>query len=132
VVVARATTDSLVKLPARVQALSERCANVGVLLVGKSTYATDDLGEFIGTPHVWTVGAVDDLAELAVSTLKPGRARRSWLWRNAVEVAADVAAVAHEPTSPQSMPSSTSLSTSPSVRSDGVGERLVQGSSSWP
>jgi MinD-like ATPase involved in chromosome partitioning or flagellar assembly len=92
-VLCRSHPEDLVQVPARVAAL-RRDAPVGVLVVGKAAYGTDELGEFFGTPVVWTVAASNDLTAIAGAVLVPGRARRTWLWRSALEVAAGVAALA--------------------------------------
>ena len=79
--------------------MSPRCGrtarDVGVLVVGKAPYTTGELGDFFGTPVVWRVDAADDLPAVAGAVLSPGRARRSWLWRTALDVAAELAGRVH-------------------------------------
>jgi hypothetical protein len=90
-VVCRAGPEDLVQVPGRVAAMQQHAATVGVLVVGKPPYDRSELIEFFGTPRVWVVAESDELTRLAGDALRPGRARRSWLWRSAVEVAAEVA-----------------------------------------
>ena len=90
-VVCRAGPEDLVQVPGRVAAMQQHAATVGVLVVGKPPYDRSELIEFFGTARVWSVAESDELTRLAGDALRPGRARRSWLWRSAVEVAAEVA-----------------------------------------
>jgi hypothetical protein len=83
--------EDLVQLPARVAALP---GPVAVLVVGRSGHGEDELAGFTGAAAVWKVGAVDDLPVQAGRLLVPGRARRSWLWRQAVDVASAAALLA--------------------------------------
>ena len=82
-----------------------------MLVVGKAPYDNSELAEFFGTASVRSAADSDDLTQMAGQALTPGRARRSLLWRSAVEVAADVASLAVAPV--------------PAVRVDtsGIGER---------
>jgi hypothetical protein len=89
-VVSASRPEDLVQVPSRVAALSAG-GRVGVLAVG-SGYRAEELAEFTGTPLVWTVDASGDLPVIAGQVLAPGRARRSWLWRQALDVAAAIAA----------------------------------------
>lgn len=52
------------------------------------------LAEFFGTPWVWSAAESEDLTRVAGQVLAPGKARRSLLWRSAVEIAAEVASLA--------------------------------------
>lgn len=90
-VVCRAGPEDLVQVPGRVAAMQQHAATVGVLLVGKPPYDRSELIEFFGTARVCSVAESDELTRLAGDALLPGRARRSWLWRSAVEVAAEIA-----------------------------------------
>jgi MinD-like ATPase involved in chromosome partitioning or flagellar assembly len=92
-VVCRSRPEDIVQVPARVAALRS-AATVGVLVVGKTDYSGAELCDFFGTPVVWTVAGSDDLTALAGAVMVPGRARRSWVWRTALEVAASVACLA--------------------------------------
>ena len=91
VVVSRSSHEDFVQVPTRVGTLHDHVAQVGVIVVGKSAHQVDDLSAFFGTGLIWMVGASDELREVAGAALVGGRARRSWLWRTAVNVAADVA-----------------------------------------
>jgi hypothetical protein len=90
-VVCRARPEDLVQVPGRVAAMQEHAATVGALVVGKPPYHRSELVEFFGTACVWSVAESDELTGLAGDALRPGRARRSWLWRSAVEIAAEIA-----------------------------------------
>lgn len=98
-VMSRAAHEDLLQVPARVATMQRTCPTVGVIVVGKPRHGAPELGEFFGTGLVWTVPeAKDDMTELVGAAVTGGRARRSWLWRRAVEVAADVATkTTHEP-----------------------------------
>jgi len=88
VVVARAESEHLVQVPSRVAEVRKSCERVGVLVVGKPGHGTDELSAFFGSDQMWVVGATSDLVEMTAAVLSGGRARRSWLWRSAVDVAA--------------------------------------------
>ena len=83
--------EDVVQLPSRVASLPAPSDRVGVLVVGKSDYSRAELSEFVGVGHVWMVDDHPDLVPLAGQLLGPGRARRSWLWRQAVDVASAIA-----------------------------------------
>lgn len=93
-VVCRAGPEDLVQVPRRVAAIQQHAATVGVLVIGKPPYDKHELADFFGAASVWSVAASDDLAGMAGHALAPGKARRSWLWRSAVEIAAEVASLA--------------------------------------
>ena len=93
-VVCRAEPEDLVQVPRRVSAIQQHAATAGVLVIGKPPYDKHELADFFGTASVWSVAASDDLARMAGHALAPGKARRSWLWRSAVEIAAEVASLA--------------------------------------
>jgi hypothetical protein len=95
-VVSGTRPEDLVQLPSRVAALAAG-GRVGVLVVGGRGYRAEELAEFTGTPLVWTVDASSDLPVIAGQVLAPGRARRSWLWRQALDVAAAMAAAVVAP-----------------------------------
>jgi hypothetical protein len=85
--------EDLVQLPARVEALP---GPVAVLVVGRCDHGTDELVAFTGAVDVWRVDAVDGLPVVTGRLLAPGRERRSWVWRHAVDVATAAASLAHE------------------------------------
>jgi hypothetical protein len=96
VLVCHSRPEDMVQMPARVAALG--CdTTVGVLVVGKSVYGPEELRDFFGTPFVWTAAASQGLIGIAGAVLSSGRARRKWVWRTALDVAAGVAAVASDP-----------------------------------
>jgi hypothetical protein len=94
--VSSARVEDLVQVPARVSSLAA-AVSLGVLVVGRCAHNRDELAAFLNVPHVWLVDAPADLAEVAGSVLAPGRARRLWVWRQALGVAGDLAARAAEP-----------------------------------
>ena len=92
IVVCGGRQEDLVAVPARVTGLQQIGAgSVGVLVVGRSAYTLGELGDFFGTGLVWQVRQSDDLVELASLVFTSRRARRSWVWREALEVAARIA-----------------------------------------
>jgi hypothetical protein len=91
-----ARAEDLVQVPARVASLAAGCARVAVLVVGRTAYSSAELGEFFGTSMVWRVGAHADVATIAGVVLSPGRARRSLLWRTALDVTAEIARLVHD------------------------------------
>ncbi len=63
-----------------------------MLVVGKPQHSVEDLVGFFGTDMVWIVGAEENLVRIAGEAMAGGRARRSWVWRSAISIAADIAA----------------------------------------
>ncbi len=92
VLLTRSATEDLVQVPARVEFLRQHAQSVGVLVVGKPQHTVEDLVGFFGTDLVWTVGADENLVRIAGEAIAGGRARRSWVWRSAISIAADIAA----------------------------------------
>ena len=92
VLLTRSATEDLVQLPARVEFLRHHAQSVGVLVVGQPQHSVEDLVGFLGTDMVWTVGADENLVRIAGEAIAGGRARRSWVWRSAISIAADMAA----------------------------------------
>jgi hypothetical protein len=90
----RAGQEDLVQVPARVATLRSHCPEVVVLVTGKSPYSAAEQSAFFGSPAV-SVAAAEDLPRLAGAALTPGRARRSWVWRTALDVSADLARRLH-------------------------------------
>ena len=98
VLLTRSATEDLVQVPARVEFLRQHAQSVGVLVVGKPQHTVEDLVGFFGTDLVWTVGADENLVRIAGEAIAGGRARRSWVWRSAISIAADIAAtIAQQP-----------------------------------
>jgi hypothetical protein len=92
VVLCRNAQEDLVQVPARVAVLQRLGAAVGVMVVGKTAYHRDELAQFFGTGLLWQVEATNDLSALAGAVLSNNRrARRTLLWRSALEVAAGMA-----------------------------------------
>ncbi len=91
VVVSRAEHESLVQVPARVAALKQSCSSVGVLVVGKPTFAQAELQQFFDVPSTRIVESSPDLVSASLRVWSERRVRRSQLWRSAVAVAAETA-----------------------------------------
>ena len=91
--------DSLVRVPARVDALAEHGPTC-VLVVGTTRIRSGDLRRFLGGRAMWLVPSVADLPTATLRAVNGGRQRRSPLWRSAVAVAADVDAIARSEVSP--------------------------------
>jgi hypothetical protein len=81
--------EDLVPLPARVASLHARCASVAVIVSGRCVFAASEIEQFCGSDAAWVVPVRDDLVDEVGRLLRGGRARRSWLWRHALDVAAD-------------------------------------------
>lgn len=88
----RPSTADLVQAPSRIAALQRAARSVGVLVIGKCDYGTAELAEFLGTGLVWQAPAGDELVTLAGAALSTRRARHSWLWRSALDIASGIAA----------------------------------------
>jgi MinD-like ATPase involved in chromosome partitioning or flagellar assembly len=97
VLVCRDGPEDFVQVPHRVAVLGSHAARVAVLVVGHVPYTTGDLREFFGSSAVWNVRRAEDLAGLAGAVQVPGRARRTWVWRHALEISAHAAALAETP-----------------------------------
>jgi hypothetical protein len=67
---------------------------VGVLVVGRPQHSLDELAGFFGSGQVWQTNQDETAVTVAGDAMTAGRARRSWVWRSAVTIAADVAAIA--------------------------------------
>lgn len=91
IVVCGSTHEDLVQVPTRVAAQQYDASAVGVLIVGRPAYDRGDLGEFFGTGLVWTVDASKNLVGLVGAVASRRRARATIVWRQAVELAADIA-----------------------------------------
>jgi hypothetical protein len=98
----RSRPEDIVQVPARLATLGSE-TTVGVLVVGQCDNGRDELCEFFGTPVVWTVAASDELAAIAGAVLSSGRARRTWVWRTALDVAAAAAELVETASAGQSL-----------------------------
>ena len=92
VLLCRPTPADLVQAPSRVAALQGAARSVGVLVIGRCDYGTAELAEFFGTGLVWKAPAGNELVTLAGAALSNRRARHSWLWRSALDIASGIAA----------------------------------------
>ena len=87
--------EDVVQVPSRVERLRRCGGEVGLLVVGRCPYRREELAEFTGVTHVWLAWSGGDLREATAAVVGGSRrARRILVWRQAVEVAADVASVA--------------------------------------
>jgi MinD-like ATPase involved in chromosome partitioning or flagellar assembly len=80
--------EDLVQLPSRVATLRQRCSLVSVVVSGRCAFGADEVSEFARADAVWVVPTRDDLVDEVGRLLGGSRARRSWLWRHALDVAA--------------------------------------------
>lgn len=88
-------TEDLVHVPARVDALRGVGCKVGVVVTSRSPHTVGELRQFFGVDPVWKVEGRDELVSVAGQAASGGRVRRSWLWRSALELAAEVGSVVH-------------------------------------
>jgi MinD-like ATPase involved in chromosome partitioning or flagellar assembly len=88
-------TEQLVGVPTRVAALQRTCGGrIGVLVVGNAAHPSDELRSFFGVEEVWTAAASGDLrAEVGAVLDGRPRARRSMVWRDALDCASRIAAL---------------------------------------
>lgn len=84
-------TEDLVQLPTRVTALQQLGADVSLLIIGKPANRRDEIAAFAGAEVIGVVDHDPDAFTIAGSAVGGGRARRSWLWRSALDVTAEVA-----------------------------------------
>lgn len=92
VVLTHVGQEDLVQVPARVAALRMGGVDdVGVLMLGRSGYDRAELRSFFDTALVWGADRSDELPTIAGAALTNRRARRSWIWRSAVEVVRSMA-----------------------------------------
>ncbi|MEK7424338.1 MAG: hypothetical protein AAB131_10920 [Actinomycetota bacterium] len=89
--------EDLVQVPARVAALHRHGGRVAVIVSARCEFTPADVESFSGADAVWVVDPRSDLIEEVGSLLGARRARRSWLWRQSLDVAAGVAQLAHAP-----------------------------------
>ncbi|MGE0795435.1 MAG: hypothetical protein AB7O29_08835 [Acidimicrobiia bacterium] len=82
--------EDLVQLPSRVDALRRRCRTVGVVVPGRSGFDASEIAEFCRADGAWVVPVREDLIDEVGRLLSGTRARRSWLWRHALDVSAGV------------------------------------------
>ena len=68
-------------------------STIALLVCGKTPFAVDDLQKFSQADAVWSVDAKDDLVQSAGLALSGRRARRTWAWRQALDVADRAAAL---------------------------------------
>jgi MinD-like ATPase involved in chromosome partitioning or flagellar assembly len=94
VLLTRPATEDLVQIPARVSYLESHGASVGVFVVGRPQHSLDELAAFFGGSKVWQTNQDETVVTIAGDAMAGGRARRSWVWRSAVTIAADIAAIA--------------------------------------
>lgn len=80
--------EDLVQLPSRVETLRRRCRSVAVVVSGRCAFDSQEIAEFCRADVAWVVPTRDDLVDEVGRLLGGTRARRSWLWRHALDVAA--------------------------------------------
>ncbi len=97
VVVVSGRPEDLVQLPTRVASLLRNGGRVGVIVSAHCDYAAAEVQAFSGADAAWVVDPRADLIEEVGTVLSGRRARRSWLWRQSLDVAAGVAQLSHAP-----------------------------------
>ena len=93
IVVSGPHVEDLVQVPDRVELLRARSRRVGVIVTGRTPHSDDELARFSRADMVWRTAAATDLFAEAGQALFGRRGRRSWVWRQALEVAAGVAGI---------------------------------------
>jgi hypothetical protein len=84
----------IVQLQGTVRRLSDLgVGRIGVLLVGKPAHGLDEITTFLSADHLWTVPASRNLPSDTAAAFAGRAGRRSWLWRAAVSVASEMAAL---------------------------------------
>ena len=91
VLVVGARTEDLVQVPSCVERLRKRCERIGVIVSGQTPFSKSELLEFSSADRVWIVGDRNDLAAGAALALAGRRGRRTWAWRQALDVASSAA-----------------------------------------
>lgn len=92
-----AAREDLVQIPSRVASHQQLGASVGVVVSGRPGHDLDELRSFFGTGLVWVVEASTDLRAIAGAVATRRRARATIVWRQAVELAAELAALVTGP-----------------------------------
>ena len=103
VTVTGARPEDLVQLPVRVAALGRGGGRVAVIVSGRCEFTAADVESFSGPDAAWVVDPRSDLIDEVGALLAGRRARRSWLWRQSLEVAAGLAQLAHAPLAARSV-----------------------------
>ena len=91
VLVVGARTEDLVQVPTCVERLRKRCERTGLIVSGRTPFSESELLEFSSADRVWIVGDRNDLAAGAALALAGRRGRRTWAWRQALDVASSAA-----------------------------------------
>ena len=116
IVVSDSSMPSLLVLKARIESLPNRTA---IVVIGETQYSTDDLLAFTGAEYVWNVPHVRRLEALAAEFSSSSRARRSKIWRTALNIShtlsADLNSLDRPAVGSIGDPASTSLDGSPTI-----------------
>ena len=94
ILVVGARTEDLVQVPTCVERLRKRCERTALIVSGRTPFSESELLEFSSADRVWIVGDRNDLAAGAALALAGRRGRRTWAWRQALDVAAAAEMVA--------------------------------------
>lgn len=90
-------SEDLVQLPSRVDSLRVAATgSIGVLVAGRSGFDQVEIAQFARADRAWAVDASDGLVDEVGRVLAGRRGRRSWVWRQALDVAGEVAELAHK------------------------------------
>jgi hypothetical protein len=91
VLVVGARTEDLVQVPSCVERLRKRCERTALIVSGRTPFSESELLEFSSADRVWIVGDRHDVAAGAALALAGRRGRRTWAWRQALDVASSAA-----------------------------------------
>jgi hypothetical protein len=91
VLVVGARTEDLVQVPTCVERLRKRCERTALIVSGRTPFSESELLEFSSADRAWIVGDRNDLAAGAALALAGRRGRRTWAWRQALDVASSAA-----------------------------------------
>jgi hypothetical protein len=94
VIVVGSATEDLLQLPPVVRRLEATGGPVAVIVAGKPAHGVDEIGRFLGVDNVYVVPSSRNLVSDTAAVFRARGGRRSWVWRRAVSVAAELHALA--------------------------------------
>ncbi len=94
VIVVGSATEDLLQLPPVVRRLEATGGPVAVIVAGKPAHGVDEIGRFLGVDNVYVVPSSRNLVSDTAAVFRARGGRRSWVWRRAVSVAAEIHALA--------------------------------------
>ena len=94
VLIVGSSTEDLLQAPATVRMLEAQGGRVAVVMRGRPTHDVAEVKRFVGCEHVYEVPRSRNLPAETAAVINTARARRGWLWRGALGVAANLNDVA--------------------------------------